>query len=74
MTAEAEMSWVLVVSSIIDFFAQESAGGNILGFFWVFFMNPFAHVSAGSNISCSFRALFLKLCASDSGINCFRFF
>ena len=37
-----------MVSLIIDFFAQESAGGNILGFFWVFYNQFFAHVSAGS--------------------------
>ena len=39
MTAEADvlgsslLCKVLVVSLIIDFFAQESAGGNMLGFF-----------------------------------------
>ena len=27
-------------------------------FFWVFYIQFFAHVSAGSNISCSFRALY----------------
>jgi len=53
---------VLVVSLIIDFL-RKSAGGNILGFFlgtlfWVLYNQFFAHVSAGSNISCSLRALY----------------
>ena len=40
------------------FFAQEPAGGNILGFFLCNLQSIFAHVSAGSNISFSFRAFY----------------
>ena len=40
------------MSLIIDFFSQESAGGNILGFFLGIYNQFFAHVSARSNISC----------------------
>ena len=38
---------------------RESPGGYILGFFiGILWSIDFAHVSAGSNISCSFRVLY----------------
>ena len=38
------------MSSIIDFFAQESAGGNILGFFYGYFIINFSRRSLWDQI------------------------
>ena len=48
---------VLVVSLIIDFLRKSTREEIFWTFFWVFYNQFF----------------FLKLCASDSGIKCFRF-
>ena len=47
-------------------FGARVCGSKYFRFFsqWVFFSQFFAHVSAGSNISCSFRALlYFRSCA-----------
>ena len=49
---------VLVVSLIIDFLRKSLRKEIFYAFSWVFYNQFFAHVSAGSNISCSFRALY----------------
>ena len=54
---------VLVVSLIIDFLRKSLREEIFQAFFWQFYNQFFAHVSAGSNIQCSFRALYFGNCA-----------
>ena len=49
---------VLVVSLIIDLLGKSLREEIFEAFVWVFCKSFLAHVSAGSNISCSFRALY----------------
>ena len=48
------------MSLIIDFLRKSLREEIFQAFFWVFYSKFFAHVSAGSNISCSFRALYFS--------------
>ena len=52
----------LVLSSIIDFLRKSLQEEIFEAFFWVFCNKFFAQVSAGSNISCSSRALYFWSC------------
>ena len=54
---------VLVVSLIIDLLGKSLREEIFEPFFWVFSNQFLAHVSAGSNVSCSFRALYFWSCA-----------
>ena len=54
---------VLVVSLIIDLLGKSLREKIFEPFFWVFSNQFLAHVSAGSNVSCSFRALYFWSCA-----------